>query len=68
MFYKYKQGDKIYYDNGVICGYGIVVGISTSPQPIIGTGYIIEPIGNISTPTYPYSHFVCFEHQIKQLN
>jgi hypothetical protein len=66
--FKYQQDDYVSFDNGVIQGKGIIVGVSHMPQAIIGAGYIIKPDDIISNPTYPYTHFVCFENHITPLN
>lgn len=48
---------------------GLVVGRSTSDQPIIGPGYIIEPVHHDTfyrpfiSDDYPYTHFVAFQCQ-----
>ena len=62
----YKDGDVVYYDNGVIRGLGRVVGIALSELPFCGAHYILEDLsGNIPNETYRYGYFICMEIQMK---
>ena len=59
---KYAQGSRVEYNNGVIKGYGIVVGYALTEQMVIGSTAIIEDCsGNIPNTQYPFTHFVCAE-------
>ena len=58
-------GEIVRYDNGVMKGEGIVMGISTVPMATIGASVIIKDMsGNLPTNEYPYACFVCFENQL----
>lgn len=69
MSFRYKSGDEVEYDNGVISGKGKVVGYSGTPMPFIGASLIIEDMsGNIPNGTYPFSVFIVHEvHIIEEL-
>lgn len=60
--YKYKNGDLIEFENGVIKGKGNIKGVAVIPAPVIGTGYIVE-YTELSIE-FPYSCIVVFENQI----
>jgi hypothetical protein len=63
-----KEGMAVLFDTGDVYGVGKVRGISTIAQPVIGRGIIIEIVkSNVEWKDYPFSHFSCFEHQIKDL-
>jgi hypothetical protein len=63
-----KQGTKVRVqvpEKGVV--EGKIVGLSTTGQPVIGCGYIIEAMDpEVFGETYPYTCFVAFEFMILQ--
>lgn len=62
MSYKYKNGDVVNYNNGVLSGKAIVHGYATTEFPVIGAMVIIEDItGNLPSKDYPYVTFTCAE-------
>jgi hypothetical protein len=61
------QGQKVSFDIQSLKGTGKVVGIAITGQPIIGIGYIIEPDISIESESYPYTHFVAFEMNLKKI-
>ena len=66
--YKYKQGDRIYFDmSNNIEGWAKIVGCSTEPMPPLGRGWIIEleEPRKIDTKIYPFSSIVVFDIMIK---
>ena len=66
--YNYKQGDTVTFDNGRVSGVGIIKGSSSSPIPVLGTGYIVEVIRSIPelpNEVYPFDHIVVFENTLK---
>ena len=57
---EYKQGDIVQVKNFAPFDFcGKVCGQSTSGQPILGTGYIIELVQPLID--YPYSHIIAYE-------
>jgi len=61
-------GTVISYDNGVIKGNGIIVGLSSKDIPIIGVGYIVKDLsGNIPSDVFKYDTFIVFSIHIKEL-
>jgi hypothetical protein len=65
----WKAGDRVYYDNGVIHGEGLVMGVATLPMATIGASIIVEDLsGNLPIPVYPFKFFVCFENQLTKVN
>ena len=68
MNFNYEQNQKIKYDiPGVMSGTGKIIGCATNGVPILGRSYIIEPDVSVKNETYPFSHFVCFENNIKSI-
>ena len=62
----FKDGTEIEYDNSIISGKGIIRGISTNGDAVIGVAYIVEDLsGNIPSDVYPYKFFNCFEIHLK---
>ena len=64
--FKYKEGDEITFDNGMAKGKGIIRGVSTVGQPIIGVGYIVEY--SEMNVDHEYSCIVVFECHINREN
>lgn len=62
-----KQGTKVEFNVGTLKGTGKIVGLSQIPQAVIGQGYIIEPDILINNEVYNYSHFTCFEINLKEI-
>lgn len=59
---KLEFNEKVTYDNGIFKGKGIVVGIATQDNPLIGCGYIIKDLSNnFPNETYKYDTFIVFE-------
>jgi len=57
MSYKYPDGQRVEFDNGVIHGMGYILGVSSCAMPVIGCTYMIEVVeSNIELPNeeYPY--------------
>ena len=68
MKFNYEQNQRVEYNiPGVMSGTGRIVGCATNGVAILGRGFIIEPDQPISNETYPFSHFVCFENNIKEI-
>jgi hypothetical protein len=64
--YVFENGQEVTYDNGVFSGEALVVGVATTPLPVIGHMYILlEMSGNIPNAEYPYNHFTCAECHLK---
>lgn len=67
------QGTRVRFSNGENShkGTGIVCGISTIAQPVIGRGIIIEVTtlvdGQGDPINYEYTHIVIFESDIKEI-
>src|ERR1035437_5647086 len=62
MNYKYKNGQEVYYDNGVFKGNALVIGYATTEQPVIGSMLILEDLSSVfPTIDYPFTHFTCAE-------
>ena len=38
----YQQGERVYFDNGSVSGFGTVCGQSSNPVVLIGATYIIK--------------------------
>lgn len=54
------------YDNGIINGRGVVVGIGISEQPVVGSGYIVKDIsGNLPNDTFKYDTFLIYGIHLK---
>lgn len=63
----YKQGDRVYYDNGTVSGYGTVCGQSSSPVVVLGATYIIEPDVPFDSSVYDFTHFVMQQLYMKKI-
>ena len=59
-----KQGTRVKFDVQTFSGMGTIVGVASTPQPVIGATYIIEPDEKLDSQVYKYSHFVAFENQL----
>jgi hypothetical protein len=59
MDYKFKNNESVTFDNGVISGHGVVLGVATSGHPIIGSIYMIEVYESLKVilpnELYPYT-------------
>lgn len=65
----YILNDIVDYDNGVAKGRGKVKGIAQNAYPVIGRTFILEDVsGNFPNETYPFTHFACFECQMKPID
>lgn len=63
----WKAGDRVYYDNGVIHGEGLVRGVANG-WTTTGASIIVEDLtGNLPIPVYPFKFFVCFENQLTKV-
>ncbi len=60
-----KQGTRVKFKIADLNGEGTIVGVSTNPQPVIGSSYIIDPDVSIRNEVYDYSHFVAFGCQLE---
>lgn len=65
--YKYKNGDSVSYDMGILKGNAIVVGVSSTPLPWLGATYILKD-PKMDTDSYPYECFACPENMISDRN
>lgn len=65
--YKFKDGDRVFYDlqDGVHSGTASVIGCSTIGVAILGKTYIIVPDLSIKSEYYPFQACACFESQMK---
>ena len=66
MNYKYKEGDRVYYNTGNERGWGVIRGCSA----IISKNYPIwivqfSPDRKIDTIAYPFSAWLFFDNQLK---
>lgn len=61
---KLAQGTLIEYDTQGLKGKGIVVGMTSENF----SSYIIEPETPIKNDTYPWTHFVCPESNLKVIS
>ena len=68
MSEKYKEGQLVKFDNGVINGVGKVRGIATVELTCLGVTYILERYEtNIKDEDYPYTCIAMFECYITGL-
>ena len=63
----YKQGDRIYFDNGSVSGYGTVCGQSSNPVVLLGATYIIEPDVTFDKNVYDFTHFAMQQLYMKKI-
>lgn len=64
--YTFKEGDKVFFNVGVIYGSGTIRGISSVPFAVIGAMYIIELDEKIEG--WDYSCIVCAEVNISKVD
>lgn len=64
MEHTYKEGDKVFFDDGIYKGIGIIRGLAINALPILGEGYIMEVVDS-KFWDYEYSHYVVYEHHLK---
>lgn len=51
-----KDQQLVSYNTGHIKGLGVIVGVSTTPQPFMGSVYMIQDIsGNFPNKAYPFN-------------
>lgn len=59
---KLKFNEKVTYDNGIFKGNGLVLGIATLDNPLMGCGYIIKDLSNnFPNKEYKYDTFIVYE-------
>lgn len=63
----YKQGDRVYYDNGTVSGYGTVCGQSSNSVVLLGATYIIEPDVPFDPSVYDFTHFAMQQLYMKKI-
>jgi len=63
----YQQGEKVYYDNGSISGFGTVCGQSSNPVIFVGATYIIRPDVPFDPAVYNFTHFAIQQLYMKKL-
>ena len=62
LAFKFTYGQLIRYDNGVISGPGMVVGIAANDLPVVGVSWIVEDLsGQFPNDSYPYKSFVVMD-------
>lgn len=71
--YKFTDGQRVKFDNGVVTGTGYIIGACNTGQPFIGINYMIEVnIGacSIKLPNdeYPFTVIPMFECHIEKVN
>jgi len=66
--YTYQSGQAVSFDNGMIKGFGVIKGISTHPQAVIGAGYIIEPNDSPYSAAYPFDLISVMECHITPID
>lgn len=63
----YKQGDRVYYDNGTVSGYGTVCGQSSNSVVLLGATFIIEPDVKFDPSVYDFTHIVMQQLYMKKI-
>lgn len=64
--YNRQQGDRVYFEMGgpqLPRGFAKICGCSSEPLPVLGRQWIVEL--EIPLTTYPFTHIVLFDSQIK---
>lgn len=63
----FNQFDLVEFDVGNAKGKGQICGKALTEQPVIGATWIVHVLeSNIDPATYPYSHIVCPEVNLKK--
>lgn len=62
-----KQDDRISFDNGTVKGEGIVMGIATNGDALLGKSYIIKPDVRIANDVYDFECICMFELYMQKL-
>jgi len=66
MKYRFKQDQLVMFDVAQWQGCGLVKGVATTKEPIVGHTYIIQPVdGSIPKEGYPFSCIALPESHIK---
>lgn len=72
MKYKFKNNERVRFDNGIISGHGVVIGVASIAQSIIGAAYIVEVFESydviLPNDEYPYTVIPMFECHIESLD
>jgi hypothetical protein len=63
----YKQGDRIYFDNGSVSGFGTVCGQSSNPVVLLGATFIIKPDVPFDKNVYDFTHFATQQLYMKKV-
>jgi len=63
---EYKQGDRIYFDNGSVKGFGTICGQSSNPVVLLGATYIVQPDIPFDPNIYDFTHFSIQQLYIKK--
>lgn len=69
--YKFKDGQVVKFDNGLISGQGKIIGASSIGQAVNGVNYIIEvEESSVELPndTYPFKVISMFECHITEIS
>lgn len=63
----YKQGERVYFDNGSVSGFGTVCGQSSNPVVFVGATYIIRPDEPFDPAVYNFTHFTIQQLYMKKI-
>ena len=67
--FKFRQDERVMFDNGVQKGAGKIMGVATTELPVLGCSYIIEPddpvSAGIEVACYPFKCFVVAECHLR---
>ena len=71
MNYKFKNNEPVTFDNGVIKGHGVVLGVATTGHAVIGSIYMIEVYESLGVilpnDEYPYTVIPMTECHIQSI-
>lgn len=63
-----KQGKMVRFNTGIVSGKGMICGIATIGDVVIGRSIILEIVEiNTNLEDYPYTHACFFECQLKDI-
>ena len=66
--FKFRDGQKVEYNNGVMRGIGVIIGCSSVSLPVNGAIYIVKDSSqNIPSKEYPFECFTCAEVHLQSL-
>jgi hypothetical protein len=70
MKYRFKDRQKVWFDNGLIKGEGLVVGVATMENFIIGSTYMVEVLTcNVPFPkeSYPFKTIPVIDLHLEEI-